>query len=90
MTKSAITSRIRAMAEEIEPYVIEKRRYFHAHPELSMHEVKTSDALAAALDEIGVSYVRPYETGLIVTIKGEAPNAFTMRTGNRSIALLFV
>lgn len=76
MTKPAITSRIRAMAEEIEPYVIEKRRYFHAHPELSMHEVKTSDALAAALDEIGVSYVRPYETGLIVTIKGEAPNAY--------------
>lgn len=76
MTDSTITARIRTLAKEIEPYVIEKRRYFHAHPELSMHEVKTSDALAKALDEIGVSYTRPYETGLIATIKGEAPNAY--------------
>lgn len=76
MTESSITECIRATASELESYVIEKRRYFHAHPELSMHEVETSNALARELDEIGVSYVRPYETGLIVTIKGEAEGAY--------------
>ncbi len=76
MTESSITECIRATASELESYVIEKRRYFHAHPELSMHEVETSNALARELDEIGVSYVRPYETGLIATIKGEAEGAY--------------
>ena len=76
MTESSITECIRATVSELESYVIEKRRYFHAHPELSMHEVETSNALARELDEIGVSYVRPYETGLIATIKGEAEGAY--------------
>ena len=76
MTESSITECIRATASELESYVIEKRRYFHAHPELSMHEIETSNALARELDEIGVSYVRPYETGLIATIKGEAEGAY--------------
>lgn len=76
MTESSITECICATASELESYVIEKRRYFHAHPELSMHEIETSNALARELDEIGVSYVRPYETGLIATIKGEAEGAY--------------
>ena len=46
-THDSFTSRIQALAADIEPYVIERRRYFHAHPELSAHEVETTKALAA-------------------------------------------
>lgn len=76
MTDQTVTQRIHESGCKYEPYVIDQRRYFHAHPELSMKEVKTSDAIAAELDKMGVSYTRPYETGLIATIKGEAPDAF--------------
>lgn len=74
--QDSFTSRIQAMAAEIEPYVIEKRRYFHAHPELSAHEVETTKALAAELDAMGIPYRQPGETGLIATIRGEAPDAY--------------
>ena len=29
---------IKALAQKYEPYIIERRRYFHAHPELSFKE----------------------------------------------------
>lgn len=72
----SFTARIQALAVEIEPYVIEKRRYFHAHPELSAHEFETTKALAAELDAMGIPYVQPGETGIIATIRGEAPGAY--------------
>lgn len=75
--QDSFTSLIQTMAAEIEPYVIEKRRYFHAHPELSAHEVETTKALATELDEMGIPYTQPGETGLIATIRGEAPGAYS-------------
>lgn len=72
----SFTARIQALAAEVEPYVIEKRRYFHAHPELSAHEFETTKALAAELDAMDISYIRPGETGIIATIRGEAPGAY--------------
>lgn len=58
MTDQTVTQRIHESGCKYEPYVIDQRRYFHAHPELSMKEVKTSDAIAAELDKMGVSYTR--------------------------------
>lgn len=76
MSSSIATARIQELGAAAEPYVIKKRRMLHAYPELSMKEFRTSDMIAAELDAMGVSYARPYETGLIVTIKGEAPDAY--------------
>lgn len=76
MSSSIATARIQELGAAAEPYVIKKRRMLHAYPELSMKEFRTSDMIAAELDAMGVSYTRPYETGLIVTIKGEAPDAY--------------
>lgn len=112
------TQRVQELAEQIEPYLIEKRRYFHAHPELSGDEVATTAAITAELDKLGVEYALPNDfvpgpapvhyapseklqaikevgktfarpasndsgtstissqSGLIVTIKGEAPDAY--------------
>ena len=57
----SFAQQIQNLAHDLESYVIEKRRYFHAHPELSGKEVQTTEALAAELDAIGVEYSRPAE-----------------------------
>ena len=50
-------------------------RYFHANPELSMQEHKTSDRLAAELEALGYDVQRGInETGLVGTIEnGDGP-----------------
>ena len=45
------TARIRKLGRAAEPYVIAQRRYFHQHPELSLQEVGTTEAIARELDE---------------------------------------
>ena len=41
---------IKALAKKYEPYIIERRRYFHAHPELSFMEWETTKALVAEFE----------------------------------------
>lgn len=82
---------IQEMGSRFERDIIELRRHFHRHPELSAHEVNTSARLRAELDDMGVSYrivegPRPagftderkdfIGTGIIATIRGEAPGAY--------------
>lgn len=64
-------------------YLIEKRRYFHQHPEVSTKEYHTSKAIKEALDEIGVSW-RPcgLETGVLVTIQGAKPGKTILLRGD--------
>lgn len=49
---------IRAMIENAFDELVAVRRDLHMHPELSGKEVRTSDAVCAYLDKIGVEYVR--------------------------------
>ena len=44
------TARIQELGRAAEPYVIAQRRYFHQHPELSLQEVGTTEAIARELD----------------------------------------
>ena len=53
---SSFTEHLLQHALELEPYVIEKRRFFHKHPELSGKEVDTTAAIAAELSAMGVPY----------------------------------
>lgn len=115
---STFTQRVQELAARIEPYLIEKRRFFHAHPELSGEEVNTTAAIAQELDAMSIEYALPNDfisdpapaqytesenlaslkeagkafvrqdveaqggstissqSGLIVTIRGEAPDAY--------------
>ena len=72
----AAETQLKLRAAEIEPYVIEMRRHFHAHPELSGQEVETAKRISAELDALGVEYRCAAETGIIVTIRGGAPDAY--------------
>ena len=76
MGVEAVTAQLRLHAAEIEPYVIEKRRYFHAHPELSGQEAETAKYLAAELDALGVGCRLVAGIGIIATIRGGAPDAY--------------
>ena len=73
---SKATRTIQALGTAAEPYIIEQRRYFHRHPELSLQEFATTEAIARELDAMGIPYERPLATGLIATLAGTAPDAY--------------
>ena len=45
---------IRALAEKYEGYIIEQRRWFHAHPELYWEEFRTTDHIQEELEKMGL------------------------------------
>lgn len=49
---------IRALAEQYESYIIEQRRWFHAHPELSWEEFSTTDHIQQELEKMGLEVHR--------------------------------
>ena len=51
---------IRAIADRIEPVLIEIRRDIHAYPELGFQEVRTAGIVAAELARLGI----PHQTGI--------------------------
>lgn len=86
-----IAQKIQELGAAYEAEIIALRRHFHENPELSAHEVETSAFICEKLDELGIEYRRvqgrrPAEfsderdefigTGLIATIRGEAPGAY--------------
>jgi len=60
-------------------FVTKHRRHLHQHPELSLHEYETTTYIAAFLDEIGVSYERPLDTGLIAYLSGNGEHTIAYR-----------
>jgi len=50
-------------------YLVEKRRYFHRHPELSWQEFETAKVIRAELDGMGISY-ETVGTSTVATIPG--------------------
>lgn len=55
-------------------YLIEKRRFFHTHPELSLKEYQTSATIKKELGLMGIPWVPcGYDTGILATIQGGKP-----------------
>ena len=69
MTSQSITQAVHAWKEAM----IAFRRDLHAHPELPWEEIRTTQKVAQALDEIGISYRLTQPTGIIAEIKGGQP-----------------
>ena len=82
---------IRDLGVRYEEQIIAWRRHFHEHPELSGEEHETSEFLCKELDRLGLPYRRIVGqrpegfrderedfigTGIIATIRGEAPGAY--------------
>jgi amidohydrolase len=66
---------IREMVEKIEPYIIERRRYYHEYPEESFKEIKTIKELKKDLEKIGINDITLCKSchGLWAMIKGGKP-----------------
>ena len=64
---------IREKAHEIREEVIAFRRDLHMYPEVSMEEFRTSDQVAAMLDQLGIPNRRIDPTGVVGEIKGRGP-----------------
>ena len=82
-TFSPASDRVRNLGRALESYVIERRRFFHAHPEPSLHEHATTEAIARELAEAGIPFERPLETGVVATLRGTAPDGMTDRKKSR-------
>lgn len=85
---SQVSEEIKQRAAGMEKEIIAERRYFHKHPELSLKETETANALCWRLASMGIEYTRVPGNGIIATIKGTAPDAYDAE-GNprRRIAL---
>ncbi|MFZ2258069.1 MAG: M20 family metallopeptidase [Clostridiaceae bacterium] len=59
--------------ESIRDYMIEKRRYLHAHPELSLREENTRDYIIAELNQLGISNQIVGTTGVLGELSGDRP-----------------
>lgn len=69
-----LKDKISLLANEFHSDVVANRRHLHANPELSFHEYQTSAFVAARLDELGISYQKMANTGLVALIKGSKPS----------------
>ena len=65
---------IAAVAAEIEPQLIEARRWFHQHPELSNREEKTGAEIARRLEAMGYEVQTGVaHNGVVALLKGAHP-----------------
>lgn len=70
----ALQSKIDQQAARIEGEVIEWRRWFHEHPELSNREVNTGARVAELLRSFGLEVQYPVaKTGVVAILKGAKP-----------------
>lgn len=74
---------IKKIAASYNDYLIEMRRHFHAHPEISGQEYETSKTIKAELDKYGIEW-RPcgMETGVLATIQGAKPGKTILLRGD--------
>lgn len=65
---------IKEISIKYNDYLIEMRRYFHRHPEISCKEYNTSKKIKKELEKIGIPWITcGFETGILATIKGKKP-----------------
>ena len=65
--------KIYELAKEVNPYVVEMRRYFHEHPELSNQEDKTIDRIGQELAGMGIEYEVVPHGGIVAILEGKTP-----------------
>ena len=66
-------------ARGLEPYIIEKRRDFHAHPELKYEEFRTSQIVKDELESFGYETITVADTGVIGILKGKTGKMVALR-----------
>ncbi|MDH3400583.1 MAG: M20/M25/M40 family metallo-hydrolase, partial [Chromatiales bacterium] len=74
MAETSLADGVDALAPEIDARVLEWRRYFHQHPELSNREFNTSKTIEEALRGMGMEvWTGIAHTGVVGILKGGKP-----------------
>lgn len=74
-----MSTKIKEMAYELEPWIIETRRHFHRHPEPSMEEVWTTNEIVKILEDWGIEVKRfNHCTGCLAYVRGAHPGKTVM------------
>jgi amidohydrolase len=68
-----MVEKIKALAKQYAPALIEVRHHLHAHPELSYQEFETSKFIQQQLKELGVPFEIKATTGVVGMVKGKNP-----------------
>jgi len=66
----SLHQQIKKLTKSLHQEMIATRRYLHQHPEVSYKEFETTKFIKAKLDELGISYESPLETGCVGIIRG--------------------
>jgi amidohydrolase len=68
------STQINALSAQIQPKLVEWRRYLHEHPELSNREVKTGEFISTYLKKLGLEVKSNVaKTGVVAILKGGKP-----------------
>ncbi len=75
LTESERTAKISLAAESLRASLIEQRRDFHMHPELSNREERTARVIAKRLKELGLDEIKTNVAhhGVVALLKGNKP-----------------
>ncbi len=66
--------RIKKIAEDRLPAMVDTRRHLHQHPEVSYEEFETTEYIINQLRALGIKVDRPLDTGCVGIIKGGQPS----------------
>ncbi len=70
-----IKNKIKELAKQYYPEIVDIRRFLHENAELSFEEYKTSEYICSQLDKMNIPYKKGYvKTGIIATLKGKNPD----------------
>lgn len=70
-----LKEKIKILAKDFAPALIDIRRHLHANPELSYQEFATSKYVQEQLRTLGIPFEIKATTGILATIKGKNPDA---------------
>jgi hippurate hydrolase len=70
-----LEQKIKSLAKEYAPELIQVRRYLHTHPELSYQEYETAKYVQSKLTELGIAFEEKATTGMLAILKGKNPNS---------------
>jgi len=74
-----IEKKILNIAEDLKPYIVDKRRDFHIYPELKYEEKRTSEIIYKELTSLGYEIKKVADTGIIGTLKGKGRKTIALR-----------
>ena len=70
-----LKEKIKILAKDFAPTLIDIRRHLHANPELSYQEFATSQYVQQQLSALGIPFEIKATTGILATIKGKNPDS---------------